>query len=193
MCVDLHVPTPISLIPLEKSSFRMEVFTFSVFTLGSVWANRERAVSESLVFYRDKNPFEAAVAVSVAERRSDIPEYLAQKQESDYTLSPLIATEKRSKETESLSLLVFESHENVISKIFGSSVIQDGFSKAFVTVSSSLSIPNTKGILCAFLPFSFFLIPSKFCGTLQKCFGERGSSGLAAFAALGSSQAFLYP
>lgn len=140
-------PPSVSLIPLEKSSsFRKEVFTLSVFTPGSVWANRERAVSESLVFYRHKNSSEAAMAVSVAERSSDIPEYLGneQKQVSDYTLSPLIATErqKQREETESLSLLVFESHEKVISKIFRSCIIQDGFSKAFVTVSSSLSIPN---------------------------------------------------
>lgn len=138
----------VSLIPLEKSSsFRTEVFTLSVFALGSVWANRERAVSESLVFYRHKNPSEAAMAVSVAERRSNIPEYLGseQKHVSDYTLSPLIATEREKprKETESFSLLVFESHENVISKNFKSSAVQDGFSKAFVSVSSSLSIPNT--------------------------------------------------
>lgn len=48
MCVDLHVPTPLfPSFPLRKFSFRKEVFTRSVFTLGSVWANRERAVSES--------------------------------------------------------------------------------------------------------------------------------------------------
>lgn len=103
---------------------------------------------ESLVFYRHKNPSEAAVAVSVAERSSNIPEYLGneQKQVSDYTLSPLIATERdnQREETESLSLLVFKSHENVICKIFRSSIIQDRASKAFVTVSSSLSIPNTQ-------------------------------------------------
>lgn len=77
------------------------------------------------------------MAVPVAEKSSDIPEYLGseQKQVSDYTLSPLIATEreKRREETESLSLLVFESYENVISKIFRSSIIQDGFLKTFVT------------------------------------------------------------
>lgn len=66
---------------------------------------------------------------------------------SDYTLSPLIAAEreKQREETESLRLLVFESHENDISKIFRSSIIQDGFSEAFVTGSSSLRIPSTQG------------------------------------------------
>lgn len=77
------------------------------------------------------------MAVPVAEKSSDIPEYLGseQKQVSDYTLSPLIATEreKQREETESLSLLVFESYENVISKIFRSSIIQDGFLKTIVT------------------------------------------------------------
>lgn len=140
MCVDLLVPT---------LCFTHSPWDFSLFlSLLSVWANRECAVPESLVLYRHKNPSEAAVAVSVAERSSNIPEYLGneQKQVSDYTLSPLIATERdnQREETESLSLLVFKSHENVICKIFRSSIIQDRASKAFVTVSSSLSIPNTQ-------------------------------------------------
>lgn len=137
------------------------------------------------------------MAASVAERSSNIPKYLGseQKQVSDYTLSRLIATEreKQREETESLSLLAFESNENVISKILKSSVIQDGFSKAFVTVRSSLSIPNTQGDTLSFPSILFLSHSLQTSATPLKCFGERGSSGLAALAALGSSQAFLCP
>lgn len=123
----------------------------------------EKVLCLSLVFCRPKNLSEAAVAVSVAERSSDIPEYLGseEKQVSDYTLSPLIAAEreKQREETESLRLLVFGSHENDISKIFRSSIIQDGFSEAFVTGSSSLRIPSTQGEPQSF-PSILFLSPN---------------------------------
>lgn len=72
----------------------------------------------------------------------------------------MLLKEKSKEKKQSLSLLAFESNENVISKILKSSVIQDGFSKAFVTVRSSLSIPNTQGDTLSF-PSILFLIPSK--------------------------------
>lgn len=148
MCVDLHVPTPVfPSFPWRKVLLSERKFSLFQSLLSVPFGLTENVLCLSLVFYRHKNPSEAAMAVSVAERRSNIPEYLGseQKHVSDYTLSPLIVTEREKprKETESFSLLVFESHENVISKNFKSSAVQDGFSKAFVSVSSSLSIPNT--------------------------------------------------